>query len=462
MMDSTNDNGNNNNDGGDKEKNNNTPEFVTTSYVLDSLNSAIHNVMTMPENDYDNHGKDNNNNNKNNNNEKKSGYFELQKRLPDGSTRKATQDEMSSEDMKNKLEQSAAIVAKMTSKEKRQWAHEQRQYGNDLYKKKQYKQAIDIYLTCLVARSERSKKKPSTSTTIKEEKSNSTNMGYEQADIHEDDEWLLLPVMNNLAQCTLQLGWYNKTEQFCTMAMEQLGTDFYRGGPSVAKLYYKRGKSRRLRGLFDNAKFDLHKALWHLDIEKAEAAGDTFATTTSTSTKNNDDDDDDKNKTEGEETSSEQKAIERELQLLAKNMKEGKKNEQRQQRAMQKVLGGVGGDTVQAVSSETNQPSNDSSSSISNAKNNETSSTPPPLYQDKQQQIRTHSTIRKCPEGPPPYPRLPNPTLHLTYWQMYRLIIARAAQRLLDIIGDGEEDKHEDEEEDKKRRYKEDIHLKND
>ena len=366
-----------------------TTDFVTTSYVLDSLNSAL-DKLNPPTGE-----------NSSSSQQLLPGgkrtFFELQKRLPDGSTRKATDEEMSSADMKNKLEQAAKYTENMSLEQKIEWAQKQRQHGNELYQEGKYKEAIDIYLTCLVVRD-----------TAKQDV---------------DQEVLILPVMNNLAQCTLQLGWYQKTEHFCTLAMESIN-DVTSKGPLVAKLYFKRAKARRLRGMYKEAKFDLEVAKLKLGADGTEKE---------------------------ESKTPEHKAIERELQLLVKATKEGKRNRERAQRAMQKVLGTSSGnnqydekkvDEDSGTTSSTNGGMNYSENgSLTGPQSTEPKSNQgseeedTPLYHEKQ--ARTHSTIRKRPEGPPPYERNILP-VDLSYWQMYRLIMARVAQRLLDIIGEEE------------------------
>ncbi|CAB9506571.1 expressed unknown protein [Seminavis robusta] len=366
-------------------------DFVTTSYVIDSINSTLNELMQQEEAG----------STTTTTTEKKQ-FFELQKRMPDGSARKATDEEMSSQDMKNKLEQAAQLTSKMSLEQKIEWAQKQRQQGNQLYQEGKYKQAIDIYLTCLVVR----------------------DTTQQQQKVVDDLQVFILPVMNNLAQSALQLGWYHKAEVFCTLGMESLeeGTK----GQGVAKLYFKRGKARRLRGCYDTAKGDLEKAMEKLggDIE-------------------NDDDD---------EKSPEQKSIEKEFQLLARAVAEGKKNKKRTQRAMQKVLGSQSsqdGNNMNPSKEESLKETNSTPPSTPKTTISSPSSLPKsndiptpsdddintPLYHEKPS--RTHSTIRKRPEGPPPYEKL-ELDVDLSYWQMYRLVIARVAQRLLDIIGEEE------------------------
>lgn len=141
---------------------------------------------------------------------------------------------------------------------------------------------MDVYLTCLVAKSD--------------DKEFSTRV--------------FLPVLNNLALCTLQLGMWSKTDQFCTLALEDtlnfdiLEKDEERA--AVAKIYFRRGKSRRLQGLYKEARNDLEQALLLM----------------------------------GDDDTQERRTVQREIRKVDQSVTEGKRNEKRQERAMKKALGG--------------------------------------------------------------------------------------------------------------------------
>lgn len=384
-------------------------EFVTTSSVLDTINAALMEEMDPSSSATSAIGSADRINKKGD----KPQFFELQKRMPDGSARPATDEEITSADVKNKIEQAAQLTSKMTWDQKVEWANKQRQSGNALYQEKRYKEAIDIYLTCLVVRDMAN---TGNNTNIKKEPDANDSMDSGNVDL----EVLILPVMNNLAQCTLQLGWYHKAELFCTLALEASEKDNQDSrGPSIAKLYYKRGKARRLRGWYDEAKGDLDRALVALDTSTNSCDSNGEA-----------------------QKPVEQKAIEREMQSLQRSIVEGKKNKKRAQRAMQKVLGSSS--RVEETSAlGTNDADIQSSSTMAQANartgHSNTATSPvttAPLYHEKH--ARTHSKIRKRPEGPPPYKRTTCSSMDLSYWQMYRLVVARVAQRILDIIGEEE------------------------
>mmetsp|Transcript_23105 Transcript_23105/g.54820 ORF Transcript_23105/g.54820 Transcript_23105/m.54820 type:complete len:523 (+) Transcript_23105:78-1646(+) len=122
--------------------------------------------------------------------------FELNKRLPDGSAVPATTEEISAADFKTKLEQAASFVSQLaTPRDRQYWAEQQRLLGNRYFESGDYKAAMDVYLTCLL---------------VKENTPDFVQV-------------TLFPVLNNLAQCTLQLGMYKKTIAFCSIAIEEMG-----------------------------------------------------------------------------------------------------------------------------------------------------------------------------------------------------------------------------------------------
>ena len=185
--------------------------FFTTSHLLNTMNSAL-DKLTTDQDDV-------------------SPRFELQKRLPDGSTVKADARDMAVADMESKFTQAAKEVEDLSPSQRLEWAELQRQAGNKFYRKKEYEEAIDVYLTCLVVKSE-------------------------TPEFLED---VFLPVMNNLAQCTLQMGSYKKAQTFCTMALEE--KNLPNRPEMISKLYFRRGKARRLSGDYLGCKEDLKKAI---------------------------------------------------------------------------------------------------------------------------------------------------------------------------------------------------------
>jgi tetratricopeptide (TPR) repeat protein len=321
---------------GDATSNNNAPSFFTTSDLLRTLNDAIKVPSQEVTLDGDDGNKCHNDSqcsssqssttprySSSSRSSPSSSCFELQTRLPDGSTRRATESDLAAADLQAKLQQAAKQVASLQRDQERfAWAEHQRQaVGNPLYQAKQYQSAMDIYLTCLLS-------KPS------EETSSCRHLKEFQTRVY-------LPVLNNLAQCTLQLGQYRKAEQFCSMgihddAMKDDGEtrnlatankDENHDGilqhrQQYAKLYYRRGKARRLQGHYTTSRQDLECAMQMLKPQETDIA------------LHNDDDD-----TMNSESDQQQRlAIQREMVALQKSIQQAKQHRQQQQVAMQRLL----------------------------------------------------------------------------------------------------------------------------
>jgi tetratricopeptide (TPR) repeat protein len=396
--------------------------FVTQTSVVESLNKALADLQS-------------------NDDTSNAPHFELQKRLPNGNTRRATTEELQAADMESKLQQAAAQVEYLkTWDEKKQWAEEQRKYGNQLYREERYEQAIDVYLTCLVVAQQEKKLAPPEIDT--DTQSQSAGL-------------LFLYVMNNLAQSTLALKWFRKTEQFCTLALQEVyvntdadadvDLDVKHGGGAetcsdkaarctstdatslkfpkqqhqIAKLYYKRGKARRLGGLYKDARIDLETALqwieWLSNNKTIEAD-----LTLENQGKDKD----------LQAVADSRKVVVRELQLVANASAEARRNKERQQQAMQKMLSSCKKDVntsseTSAAQSETPQPS-----LFPEIKGKRSFST-----------LRAPSARRNCEQDAPDdsEDRLDvDEPRQLTYSQWYLIMIGRVAQKLLEWTGDEE------------------------
>ena len=277
--------------GGDKDKVKGSP-FITTSDVLNRLNAALSEQMG----DHPTDGEDGGEHSIPVGAAGRQARFELQKRLPDGSAIPASPADLSTADFENKLSQAASFVQDLTVDQKLQWAEGQRNYGNQLYEAQQYEQAIDVYLTCLTVTADKEINDPA---------------------LH----LLFAKVMNNLALTTMQLQWYAKTVQFCSIALQELAERCDGGGSDNdkhsdemcsqrSKLYFKRAKASRLRGDYALAVDDLdHATRWleRMDDDPMVAAPL-------------------------------RNAVYKEHQLLARAQTEAKRNETKQKRAMQQLL----------------------------------------------------------------------------------------------------------------------------
>lgn len=208
--------------------------------------------------------------------------FELQRRFSDGTTRKASPEETAAADFQAKLQQAGQIVSHLNRDEKLIWAGEQRQVGNKLFQEGGYKEAMDVYLTCLVALEY-----------ISKDRMNDNQM----------DEDIKMPVLLNLAACALNLGMYKKTVSFCDFCME---LECAKKNP---KVYFRRGKAYMFMGNYSLARNDLNMAESILLQDF------------------NDD-------------SKECLSIRKEMQRLDKMIQNSKKNKERQAMAMKKWMGG--------------------------------------------------------------------------------------------------------------------------
>jgi tetratricopeptide (TPR) repeat protein len=343
---------------------NEVPElpFVTTSDVLKQLNKQLEDSSSPGE--------------------ILQPRFELQKRLPDGSTIPANESDLACSDLQTKLQQSATFVGRLQDSDKAIWAEDQRVAGNAYFQRGDYKVAMDIYLTCLVV-----KQQPPSFSFLQQ---------------------TLVPVLNNLAQCTLQLGMHKKTMEFCKIAFEEIGNYENKndnGDDVIApiarcKLYFKRAKALRLTGSYLEARNDLHQSLTCLEGGSDSGGG------------HEEEQDDD-----AATTAPYRQAIQKEFRYVEAAEKEARKNRQRQRRAMQNVL------------SQPPTTTNDKSQTTSQTNT---------LY-DKQEERakgpRQYSTLRARKATPEPQSDEPP---SLSYWQYYWAVVARVSETLLVWIGDEE------------------------
>lgn len=243
-----------------------------------------------------------------------------------------------------------------------------RKEGNDLYKDGEYREALDVYLTCLVAKSD-------------------------DADFM---RLVFLPVMNNLAQCSLQLGMYKKAQEFCTMALEEVENE---SSPSsspqlVAKLYFRLGRAKRLSGAYVEAVHDLDTALGMLHEESVEY-----------------------------------RSVQRELQLVKRAEKEEYQNEKRQERAMQKLLGGEA-NTTRIGGDDDTKPADQQSHTI--------------LYEGEGTR-RIYSTLTAKRENENEA-RPPSTRSNQSCLQWYLSLVGRVAEKMLALLGEEKYSSHSNEE----------------
>jgi tetratricopeptide (TPR) repeat protein len=318
-----------------------TKIFITTSDLLKSMNKAIESVSA---------GETENT---------PAPRFELQKRLPNGYSVKADAADLAAADMESKFSQAAKEIEDLSPVQKLEWSKLQRAEGNRLYATKEYREAIDVYLTCLVI------------------KSNSSEFLND----------VFLPIMNNLAQCTLQLGNYRKAQLFCTMALEEC--DECSSPPNlISKLYFRRGKALRLSGDYTRCIQDLEKAIQMIPLSESNEA--------------------------------DHRSIQREMALAKRSHLESKRNEAKQMKSLKNFFDSSEVPQNQALvinKSKTSSCQPGTEALYGSEKSRKTFST-----------LKAHYNQDKVDE--------PKTSQKMTYWQYYLAVIGAVAKQLLLWLGD--------------------------
>mmetsp|Transcript_30115 Transcript_30115/g.54572 ORF Transcript_30115/g.54572 Transcript_30115/m.54572 type:complete len:395 (+) Transcript_30115:256-1440(+) len=342
--------------------------FFTTSDLVNRMNAAIKDANT-DNNDMPPAASD-------------SGGFELQRKMPDGSYRRAEESEREAADFQAKMKQAGEMIAGLDPPQRIEWAKHQRQEGNVLFAKGDYKEAMDVYLTSLVAMDQ-------TPASSDKNISAMNNGGESDNDLLlkvQIEKEIKLPVLLNLALSALKMGMLSKAEKFCNFAMEM------DAGRQSVKSHFRRGGVRMLMGHYALAELDLDKALELLNTKMMLL-----------------DDDDCPIWNDAE---NERAVIVREKQKLSRLVNQADKNRRLQKKAMEKLF----------QSDENKDP-------MLKAGNMEEALS---LYPEM--------------KGPKQIPMLQNndhyalEEYQLSWFGWYMRMVGRCAQKLLDIIGDGEED----------------------
>ena len=280
--------------------------FFTTSDLIERMNSAIRdanddNPIPSSKSVRDSDGAGGN-----------TGGFELQMKLPDGSYRRAEQNEIAAADFQTKMKQASERIAGFDSQQKMEWAKFQRLEGNTLFARGEYAEAMDVYLTCLVAMDQPCNTTTSTDNSTIDLANNENSSQSRLLQVQMDSE-IKLPVLLNLAICSLKLGMPSKAEKFCNFAMD---TELGKQSPKAS---FFRGRARMLMGKYSAAESDLNNALNLIRGKKGLS---------DKSTNNH-------SLNEGED---EEAVILREKLKLQKLVHRGQKNRNQQRRAMEKVF----------------------------------------------------------------------------------------------------------------------------
>ena len=360
--------------------------FFTTSDIIERMNSAIRdanddNRIPSSKSVRDSDGAGGN-----------TGGFELQMKLPDGSYRRAEQKEIAAADFQTKMKQASERIAGFDSQQKMEWAKCQRLEGNTLFARGEYADAMDVYLTCLVAMDQ-----PCTTTSTDHNSTidldnNEDSSKSRLLQVQMDTE-IKLPVLLNLTLCSLKLGMPSKAEKFCNFAMD---TELGKQSPKAS---FFRGRARMLMGKYSAAESDLNNALNLIRGKKGLSDKST----------NN------QSLLEGEDKEA---VILREKIKLQKLVHHAQKNRNQQRKAMEKVF-----------------------------KPEETgvvlSQTAPSLYPEKPCPPKIASVL-DCNGNAGNNNMNYEADSRPTYVQWYLRMMGRCAQKILDIIGNDEEDEELD------------------
>jgi tetratricopeptide (TPR) repeat protein len=158
------------------------------------------------------------------------GSVELKKKLPDGTLISSTEGDRKAADMSAKLSQSAKLILSLPQDQKTEWAVDRRKVGNELFGAGKFGEAMEIYMTALVALA------PALTSTSSE--------------IEDSEARVQLPILLNLSACALNLGLITKAINFCDSALE-IKSGIGRRSP---KVWRRKGKALMRKGEYGKAR----------------------------------------------------------------------------------------------------------------------------------------------------------------------------------------------------------------
>ena len=342
------------------------------------------------------------------------GGFELRRQMPDGSTRRADEADTAVADLQSKIKQTAAVLSALNAEEKMEWARQQRVEGNKLFSREEYTEAMDVYITCLVA--------------MDKLKQGSADKGGDSDGVSSDgvfsediEREIQLPVLLNLALCALKLGTLRKAESFCSFALQtSLGAD-------CPKAYFRRGRARMLMGSYDDARSDLQRAVDLLQNENADKGGDS-------------------NTNDNTAREAELKAVRKELQKLERLEFAARKHEKVQKKNMKRLWDTGKSNAVEANGTTPDQSISSSAVDISSVKaeksegqSNASAENKKGLYSDVQERrqfstLRAKKRIEVSVEEEDDDVDVVSPS----FFQWYLSLFERCLRKTLHILGDEE------------------------
>ena len=342
------------------------------------------------------------------------GGFELRRQMPDGSTRRADEADTAVADLQSKIKQTAAVLSALSAEEKMEWARQQRVEGNKLFSREEYTEAMDVYITCLVAMD----KLKQGSADKEGDSDGASSDGVFSEDIERE---IQLPVLLNLALCALKLGTLRKAESFCNFALQtSLGAD-------CPKAYFRRGRARMLMGSYDDARSDLQRAVDLLQNENADKGGDS-------------------NTNDNTAREAELKAVRKELQKLERLEFAARKHEKVQKKNMKRLWDTGKSNAVEANGTTPDQSISSSAVDISSVKaeksegqSNASAENKKGLYSDVQERrqfstLRAKKRIEVSVEEEDDDVDVVSPS----FFQWYLSLFERCLRKTLHILGDEE------------------------
>ena len=337
--------------------------------------------------------------------------FELHTRMPDGSYRPTQSNELAAVDFQSKMKQAAESIVGLDGRQKLEWASRQRRMGNDLFASGEYREAMDVYLTCLVA-VDRGGKRASSSINNDDGNNINNNNMFDRM-----EEEIQLPILLNLALSAMKMGMLGKAEKFCNHAIDETSC-----GKLSPKAYFRRGRVRLLMGQYVDAESDLDAALRllhrrydefeeeNVHIVASEQNGELTTTPCDVIAKRM------------VEIETERMVILREKERLYSRKRQAEKTEIAQKRAMERLFGG-----------------------LSSHLNDECPSVESSLYPEKKGLSRRHTRNIDGRNKSDNNNKIEDELLsQSTYFRWYMCMIGRCAQKLLDLIGEADEDDDDD------------------
>ncbi|CAM9212635.1 unnamed protein product [Chrysoparadoxa australica] len=127
-----------------------------------------------------------------------SGEAQLKKRVPGGGLATPSEKDIDQVSMAISLQQAVGVVKHLNKEEKKEWAIKLSKKGNSLYKEGDYKGAMTVYMQCFMG--------------LDLEGSKEAKRSSQQE--------IQLPVLCNLAACSLALGESRKAVDLCDLALQ--------------------------------------------------------------------------------------------------------------------------------------------------------------------------------------------------------------------------------------------------